>query len=71
VFQAGVKGLFRRSGDVLSARNGSGSAEKWTSVKPLPSMPKTTPAAPAAETAAAAMARTAAAGTAAAGDPMI
>ena len=31
---AGVEGVFRRLGDVLSIRNGSGCAEKWTSVSP-------------------------------------
>ena len=29
---AGVEGVFRCLGDVLSVRNGSGRAEKWTSV---------------------------------------
>jgi len=34
VFKAGVAGVFRRLGDMLSVRNGSGCAEKWTSVSP-------------------------------------
>jgi len=34
VFKAVVEGVFRRLGDVLSVRNGSGSAEQWTSVSP-------------------------------------
>jgi len=32
MFMAGMEGDFRRLGDILSVGNGSGSAEKWTSV---------------------------------------
>jgi len=34
VFKAGLEGVFRRLGDVLSVINGSGWAEKWTSASP-------------------------------------
>jgi len=34
VFMAGMEGVFRRLGDVLSVRTGLGRAEKWTSVSP-------------------------------------
>ena len=34
VLKAGVERVFRRLGDVLNLRNGSGSAETWTSVNP-------------------------------------
>ena len=34
LFEAGVEGVFRRLGDVLSVRNGSDRAEMWTSVSP-------------------------------------
>ena len=34
MFKGELEGMFRRLGDVLSVRNGSGSAEKWTSVSP-------------------------------------
>ena len=33
-FNAGMEGTFRRLGDVLSVRNGSDLAEKWTRVSP-------------------------------------
>jgi hypothetical protein len=39
VFQAGVEGVLRRLGDMLSVRNGSGCTEKWTSVSPCPPRP--------------------------------
>ena len=46
MIKAGSGGMFRRLEDVLSVRNGSGFAEKWTSESPCPGPPRRRPARP-------------------------